>query len=107
MAYNEDIDPPLPQDILNVFSSEDLSAQSSSDSAKYKRAWYKERVIRSSILSAGESPDTCSRALSIALNHKKNSSIMAVTGTIFPKIYANAINQHEQKKNIVPCNIYW
>ena len=27
VAYNEDIDPPLPQDILNVFSSEDLSAQ--------------------------------------------------------------------------------
>ena len=51
MAYNEDIDPPLPQDILNVFSSEDLSAQSSSDSAKYKRAWYKARLICSSILS--------------------------------------------------------
>ena len=38
-----------------MFSLADLSAQSSSDSAKYKRVWYKERVIRSSILSYGES----------------------------------------------------
>ena len=53
MSYNEDPDPPPPQDISNVFSSADLSSQSSSDSAKYKRAWYKARVIRSSILSAG------------------------------------------------------
>ena len=56
MAYNEDLDPPPPQYILNMFSSEDLSAQSSSDSAKYKRAQYKARVICSSILSDGESP---------------------------------------------------
>ena len=53
MAYNEDLDPPPPQDISNVFSSADLSSQSSSDSAKYNRAWYKARVIRYSILSAG------------------------------------------------------
>ena len=70
MADNEDIDPPPPQDILNVFTAADLSYCSSSDSDKYIRAWLKAKVIRSSILSTGEFPDACSRALSIALNHK-------------------------------------
>ena len=60
MAYNEDLDPPRPWDISNVFSLEDLLDQSSSDSAKYKCAWYKARLIRYSILSAGEIPDACS-----------------------------------------------
>ena len=36
-----------------MFSSTELSAQSSSDSAKYKCAWYQARVINSYILSAG------------------------------------------------------
>ena len=76
------------------------------DSNKYKRAWHRAKVIRSSILSSGESPDALSRELYIALNHKESASIMAVTGTIFLKQYANAITRHEQKKNIVPCNIY-
>ena len=35
IAYNEDLDPPPPQDIPNIFSSADLFSQSSSDSAKY------------------------------------------------------------------------
>ena len=85
MYYNEDLDPPPPQDILHVFSSSDLLSQSSSDSDKYKRAWYKARLIRSYVLSAEESPDACSRALFIELHHKEISSIMAVTGAIFPK----------------------
>ena len=85
-----------------MFSSAEFSSQSSSDSAKYKRACYKARVIRSSILSDGESPDACSRALSIALNHKEIASTMAVTGAISPKIYANAITRHEQKKKYCP-----
>ena len=102
MAYNEDIDPPPPQDISNVFSSSELLAQSSSDSAKYKPAWYNARLIRSYILSAEENPDTCSRALSIALNHKEISSIMVMTGTIFPKIYANVISRNEQKEKNCP-----
>ena len=38
MSYSKNIDPPPTQDISNVFSSEDFSAQSSSDSDKYKRA---------------------------------------------------------------------
>ena len=74
-----------------MFSSADLSYQSSSDSAKYKRAYYKARVILSSILSAGESPDACSSTLSIALKHKENLSIMAVTSAILPKKKANYI----------------
>ena len=100
MAYNEDLYPPLPQDISNVFSSAYLSSQSSSDSAKYKSTCYKSRVFRSYILSAGESPDSCSRSLSIALNHKEILSITAVTSAILPKRYVNAITRHEHKKTI-------
>ena len=70
MAYNEDLDPPPPQDILNVFAAADLSSNSSNDSAKYKRAWPKEKVIPSSILSGGGCPDTCNRSLYIALHGK-------------------------------------
>ena len=40
MGYNEYIDPPPPQDILNVFAAADLSYQSSYDTDKYKRAWH-------------------------------------------------------------------
>ena len=53
MDYNEELDPPPPQDISNVFAAADLSSRSSSDSAKYKPAWIKEKVIRYSILSSG------------------------------------------------------
>ena len=70
VAYNEDVDIPPPQDISNVFAASDLSYCSSSDSNKYKRAWLKAKVICSYILSAGECPNTCSRALAIAPNHK-------------------------------------
>ena len=53
MADNEKLDHPTPQDIDNVFAESDLSYRSSSDSAKYKCAWLKEKVIRSSILYVG------------------------------------------------------
>ena len=53
MAYNEELDPPPPQDILNLFSASEFSSRSSSDSAEYKCAWIKAKVIRSSILSTG------------------------------------------------------
>ena len=53
MGYNEELDPPPPHDISNVFAEADLSAQSSYDSVKYKRAWHRAKVIRSSILSFG------------------------------------------------------
>ena len=49
MAYNDDLDPPPPQDIPNVFAVADLSSRLSSDSNKYKRAWIKSKVIRSYI----------------------------------------------------------
>ena len=103
MYFNEYLDPPPPQDISNVFSAADLSSHSSSDSAKYKCAWLKANVIRSSILSSGECPDACSRALFIALNHKEIASIMSVTGTIF---FHNNIPMKlpdtNKRKNIVP-----
>ena len=53
MAYNEYIYPPPTHDILNVFSAADFPYQSSFDSAKYKCAWIKSKVIPPSILSAG------------------------------------------------------
>ena len=86
MADNEELDPPTPHDLLNVFAVADLSSCSSCDSAKYKLAWLKAKVIRYSILSTGEFLDACSRALSVALNHKEIASILEVTGAIFPKI---------------------
>ena len=53
MAYNEDLNLPSPQDILNVFAASDFSSCSSSDSGKYKRAWLNAKVIRYSISSSG------------------------------------------------------
>ena len=53
MGYNEDIYPPPPHDISNVFAAADLPSQLSYDSVKYKRAWHRAKVIRSSILSSG------------------------------------------------------
>ena len=63
MGYNEDIDPPPPPDISNVFAAADLLSQSSYDTVKYKRAWHRAKGICSSILSSGESLDARSRAL--------------------------------------------
>ena len=82
MDGNEDIDTPPPQDISNVFAEADLSSQSSYDTVKYKRAWHRVKRIRSSILSSGESPDAQSRALSVVLNHREITFILAATGTI-------------------------
>ena len=96
MAGNEDIYTPPPQDISNVFAAADLSSQSSYDTVKYKRAWHRAKGISSSVLSSGESPDAQSRELSIALNHREISSIMALTGTILPKLYANVITRNER-----------
>ena len=53
MADNDELDTPPPQDISNVFAAAEFSSRSSSDSAKYKCAWLKEKVIRSYILSSG------------------------------------------------------
>ena len=94
MAGNEDIDTPPPQDISNVSAAAHLSSQSSYDTVKYKRAWHRAKGISSSILSSGESSDAQSGALSIVMHHIEITSIMAVTGTILPKRYANVITQH-------------
>ena len=74
MAFNEYLYPPQTQDILNVFVAADLLSHSPSDSAKYKPAWLNAKLIRSLILSAGECPDACSRAFSIAPNNKEIES---------------------------------
>ena len=81
-----------------MFAAADLLSQSSHDTVQYKCEWHRAKIIRSSILSSGEIPDAHSRALSIALNHREIASIMAVTGTILPKRYANVITQHEKKE---------
>ena len=104
MADNEELDPPPPQDINNVFSAEDLSSLSSSDSAKYKHAWLKAKGTRSSILSSGGCPYACSRALSVAPNYEENFPLWLVIGAILPKKYGNAIIRHEQDKKNFPCN---
>ena len=57
-------------------------------------------LVLYSILSSGESPDAQSRELPVALNHIEIVSILAVTGTILPKRYANVIIRQEQKKTI-------
>ena len=105
MAYNEDLDPPPPQDILNVFAAADFSSCSSSDSSKDIPACLKSKLIRSSILSAGGFPDACNRALSISLNHKEIASIMAVTGAILQKRYANVISGLKEKKTYCTMHI--
>ena len=105
MAFNEYIYPPPTQDISNMFAAEDLSSHSSSDSAKYKRAWIKAKVIRSSILSAGECPYAFSRALCIVLNNKEIASIMAVTGSILPKTMSVQLPEMKKIKSIIACNI--
>ena len=61
MADNEDLDPPPPQYILNLFVAADLSSRSSSDSDKYKHVCLKAKVISYTILYAGECPDVCGR----------------------------------------------
>ena len=86
VADNEELDPPSPQDLSDVFAAADLLSHSSSDPAKYKSVWIKAKVIRSSILYLGECTDAFSGALYIALNHKDIASIMAVTYAVFPKI---------------------
>ena len=59
-----------------------LLSHSSSDSNKYKRAWLKAKVIRFSILSAGERPDACSRELSIAGSWAGISCLFGLDGPI-------------------------
>ena len=60
MYDNEGLYPPSPHGILNVFAAADLWSCSSSVSAKYELVCFKTKVIRSSILSAGECPEECS-----------------------------------------------
>ena len=53
MADNEELDPPPPHHISNLSVEADLSSRSSSDSAKYKRAWIKAKAIHYYILYSG------------------------------------------------------
>ena len=53
MADNEELYTPSPQDLSYMFVVVDLLSCSSSDSAEYKQAWLKAKLIHHSILSAG------------------------------------------------------
>ena len=99
---NEEIDPPPSQDILSVFSAAEFSFSSSSDSADYKRAWLKAKVIRSYILSPGEFSDACSRALYIEPNHREIAFIMTVNGTILPKQMPMQLHGINKRKKYFP-----
>ena len=101
MADNKDLDPPPPQDISNVFAAADLLSCLSSDSAKYKCACLKAKLILSYILSAGGCPDACSRVLSIVLNHKETAFIMALTDAIFPKNMPMQLPYINKRKTIL------
>ena len=107
MDYNEDIDPPPPHDISDVFATADLSSQSSFASVRYKLAWHRAKGICSSILYSGESPDTCSRAFSIALNHKEIASILVMTSAVLPKKKPMQLPDTNKRKKIVLCNSCW
>ena len=50
IADNEELYPPSPQDMSNVFAATDLSYRLSYDSVKYKRTWLKAKSIHSYIL---------------------------------------------------------
>ena len=82
IADNKDLDSLPPQYIPILFAVVDLSSHSSCDSDKYKCACINAKLISSSILSAGEFPDACSRALYIALNHKEIAPIIELTGAM-------------------------
>jgi hypothetical protein len=100
LVNNDEEESPLPQDLTNVFEAADLSSRSSSKSSQYKSDWHKAKKIRASILSAG-ALDDCSRALSIALNHKDISPIITKTGAIVPQEYAGVLQQYKQKKKMI------
>ena len=84
----------------NVFTASE-SLRLTAHSAQYKKDWYKAKTIRASILSAGNTPDACSRVLSIALNHKEMNPIMKMTGSIMPRKYVCLIEHHEKKKRMI------
>ena len=54
MAYNEDLDPPPPHDISNVFATSDLLSQSSYDSVKNKFSWHRAKGFCSFIFLLGK-----------------------------------------------------
>ena len=92
MEDNKELDTLRSQDILNVFAAAELPYHSSSDSAEYKRAWPKAKVIRSSILSAGECLTHVVEHYPLYLIRKNVFPLWLATSAIFPKQYSNAIN---------------
>eukprot|EP00978_Attheya_sp_CCMP212_P017891 scaffold48234_cov60-Attheya_sp.AAC.5 len=97
------IDPPVPQDLLNVFAASGLSSYTSTSSAEYKRSWRKAQAIKESMLSAGDTTEECSKAVVLALTHPLMKPIFAITGAIVPPQFASAIKFQEQKAKLIKC----
>ena len=83
MADNEELYPPTPQDIYNVFAAADLLSHSSSDSAKYKCDWIKEKKNRSSIYLLGNSQTHAVEHYPLHRIIKKFPPLWLITCTIF------------------------
>eukprot|EP00978_Attheya_sp_CCMP212_P024273 scaffold76016_cov51-Attheya_sp.AAC.2 len=97
------LDPPVPQDLSNVFAASGLSSYTSTSSAEYKRSWRKAQAIKESILSAGDTTEECSKALVLALTHPLMKPIFAISGAIVPPQFASAIQFQEQKAKLIKC----
>eukprot|EP00978_Attheya_sp_CCMP212_P013624 scaffold34204_cov39-Attheya_sp.AAC.7 len=100
------IDPPSPHNLSNVFAASGLNGLNSSistSSMEYKRAWRRAQAIKESILSAGDTTEECSQALSLALNHALMTPIVAITDAIVPRQFGSALHQQEQNAKLLQC----
>jgi hypothetical protein len=92
------IEPPLAQDLSNIFAASSSTSSMNKSSLEYKHAWRKAQKIKLAILAAGDTPEACSQSLSIALNHASLTPIVSITGAIVPRQFASALHQQERKR---------
>jgi hypothetical protein len=94
------IEPPLAQDLSNIFAASSSTSSMDKSSPEYKHAWRKAQKIKLAILAAGD-PEACSQSLSIALNHASLTPIVTITGAIVPRQFASALHQQVQKTKML------
>jgi hypothetical protein len=97
------IEPPLAQDLSNIFAASSSTSSIDKSSPEYKHAWRKAQKIKLAILAAGDTPEACSQSLSIALNHATLTTIVTITGAIVPRQFASALHQQVQKTKMLEC----
>ena len=95
------IEPPLAQDLSNIFAASSSTSSIDKSSPEYKHAWRKAQKIKLAILAAGDTPEACSQSLSIALNHASLTPIVTITGAIVPRQFASALHQQVQKTKML------